>query len=1541
EIDVEGLEAKKDDELITTLKPSRSEPRDVTPCVLPAALLDAADAITASAIAQAADSGATDINTSGVSTQLNDAMRSRLQQEAQKEPQPSAQAAQPSTATPQPAPAASPAPVTTPAPAATPAPSGESASTPQASSKKPKVKISIDRRNNTIRIMGEPGDVEAVKDKLDEILEDMEEAPSGAPDIRVWQLDYVDPNVASQVLESMFGASSPRTQAANAAAAMRAQQLAAARALQQAQAAARRGQQGNQAGGEDGKGGNDRGGRGERGKEEEQPQAQGPQQQGGISVFPYPALRAIIIKAPTEMYPAIEELVATIDRPTPTGTEFEFFHIHSQAASDVEAQLKVIFNIDQTQQQKGRATPRGRNPQAAAAMNVEQLMANQFDLAALGDEAATLGSTSSITITSNDETNTVLVRGPRPVLDLAKEIIAEIEKNAPPEIETRTYPLEYADAAKVVPQLKELFPPGKPDTWHPDRVQATFLANALNNEVVVQARVTDFDRIQKVIERLDTQPADGEKAITVAISCGDAEKFAKLLGNIYGMGRGAESGKKVEFVGDAASNTVVFTAPKELREEITKRIDSLDATACDLLEPHFITLENGSASQIAKVIEEAFNGGRGGVKRVRVAGDDSTRKLIVSSPADIYPQIEAFAKTLDVPPTDLDVKTYTLKYAKASETLQQMEQMFRTLGQQLMKLGQPVDAFAGTASDRANTITVAGGPMTFTAVEKFLADVDTVAQDTTVGTMVVALNKTDANEVANMIRRLFPRAENGVEPPRAEANDRTNTLVVIGTQAQRDRIQNEVINKLEEIAGPQQERDTRVYPITYAGLNDVRNAISTAFRLERGANESQRVDVAVENSTGSVIITALPDKLDKVAALIKDIDKDSGTSTLVRHTYDMKQGKASQVADVINRTIRETRRGNQGPPVSVVANDDLNVVVVTSTDKDYAELEPLIEKLDQPPAEGELVIKVYPVEYADPGSLIQTINNSFPRLHGQRPEDTVRASYTWGTSSLVVAASEKNHERVARILADIDVASSQARTTHVIALKEANAEELARRLTDILNRTQRRRRDDTGMAVVADPGTNSLLVFASESELKEVQELINTLDQPTSFQPEIRSFKLNYAEAWPTREAIVQLFGTARGRRLTPQEEVSVVVDWGSNSVVVSASKSKMADIEKFITQIDQSGQGSREVHVVRLEQADAAGVVRSLQEMFVQRNTRGQETISISNPQGSDALLIKANDKEFAQIEPVIKTLDTMPDDKNRVARMFTLKYTDPEEMQAIVEDYLSRPGNNRGRRGSASDLVGDVRITTMPTSNSIVATGNAEAVDRVAALVERIDVEVEGAGNAPRIIHLDKAIASDIEPALTQLFVEGGNTRGRNRRGSSSQMTPVIVANDYANTLIVRASPADFAAIENLVQSLDQEASDPSKRFEIVQVASAFRVADLAPTIQDTVAQASRSPGANTGRSGRGGQRQTELTVQPIEASNTLILAGDRKQIEVAKAMIDQIQKMGPEGGMTTKIIPIGKRDPEEIKRVIDEMINNNKSQGSSSRSRRGRRR
>ena len=1724
------------------------------------------------------------------------------------------------------------------------------------------VRIVVDPRTNSISLEG-PG--QAVADAeyiLDELMDELGDT-SSVPDIRMWELKHVDPTVAAQVVETMFNASGARSR--NTAAARRAAAAAAAKA--KAAAGNAKNAQGQE--GEDAKGGKKRGG-----KDEKQQTPAPTAAASGITVLPYPALNAIIIKAATEMFPAIEELVATIDRPTDPTTDFRFFKIKNQLASDVETQLNTIFGLDQqATRTPARSTRNARNRNQAQAM--AEMMRQQLNLAIAGEEGASLSSTESIKVTSNNVTNTVMVLAPKRVLDLTEKIIAKIEEQVPAPRIIKSVPLKHADAAELVPQLESLLSGGSATTtrsgrrgsrnqpsisgFRPDDIQAKLIADTANNAVVVRAEEEDIAKVEEIITTLDVRGPSTPELFSFDIKNGDAVKIAKTLTAIFNVdvrrGR-AKSPSQLKFVGDADSKTVFVSAPQEKYEEIKKRVETLDSK-------------------------------------------DSA----------------------------VDIKTFKLKHARAPEVLKQLKSMVGDLMRQLRGKSGQMGPYSASADERSNSLTVMGEPETFAFVERILEEVDVPeAQPIAVTTMVIALNKARANEVANSVRQLFKGRKDGIDPPQAVANNSTNTLLIRGTHAQIEEIRKSIIQPLDEFAeapdkmlkeeviplkiikadeaaeylktwfadrkrafdalklkGVQpaeftvaitpepssnqlvvlateenqarikarvadidkegadklRARNTKVYPIKFCDPNGVNGAIRNAFKVGRRAAEKDRVDSSVEwgtqslivtasdanheaidalikeldkesgrqktryiyemknaraskvadmvnrtigqtrkrNRTGqmpvsvvaddelnmlivtateteyedilplieqldkkpleggleirvyplkyadpgsmigainnsfprlrgskpgdmvkasytwgtsslivsasptnhekvanlikevdvessvnrqthvialkeanademarrlndimrrtqrrrrddqgmvivsdpgtnsllvfanekelasvqelvttldvvpsnlkgrtteiypinycdpngvynvirsayqatrrmaekdrvdcsvewatqSIVVTASPENQEQIAELIKELDKDSGRQKN-RNIYEMKNARASKVADMVNRTLGQTRRRSRTGqmPVSVVADDELNVLIVTATEKEYADILPLIERLDKEPLEGGLEIKVYPIKFADPGSMIGAINSSFPRLRGSNPEDIVKASYTWGTSSLIVSASAENHKKVEKLIAEVDVESSVDRTTRVIALKEGNAEDLARRLNDIMRRTQRRRRDDQGMAIVADPGTNSLLVFANDAEFARVEELIKTLDVAPTFDKEVRAFRLTFADVNSTNQAITRLFGQTRGRRLSPRDEVAVVSEWASNSVVVSAAPAKMKEIEAFIKEIDQSVAGGSEVHVVKIKNAEADSVVRSLNDIFVRssRGRRGQQTISISAPRGSDAILIKANEKEFEEINEVITQLDVLPDDEGRDVRMFTLKFTDATEMQTIIEDYLQKPGTNRGRRGS-QELMGNIRLSTLPTTNSLVATGAKESLERVAQLVADIDVEIEDAGNAPKIIKLEKSLASEIEPTLTKMFVEGASkNRGRGRGSSTSTITPVIIANDTSNSLIVRASPSDFSLIEKLAMSLDEEEKDPLSRIKLIQIPNTFDVATLAVTVEDTLRNA-MPKGSSSGR-GRG-RTSTDISVEPIDVSNSLLLAGDPKLLKMGEGIIDQILSKGPAGGKQRIVVPINNVDPEEMKRAIDEMLDKNKSQGSSRGRSRGRRR
>ncbi|MFH0982456.1 MAG: secretin N-terminal domain-containing protein, partial [Planctomycetota bacterium] len=338
----------------------------------------------------------------------------------------------------------------------------------------------------------------------------------------------------------------------------------------------------------------------------------------------------------------------------------------------------------------------------------------------------------------------------------------------------------------------------------------------------------------------------------------------------------------------------------------------------------------------------------------------------------------------------------------------------------------------------------------------------------------------------------------------------------------------------------------------------------------------------------------------------------------------------------------------------------------------------------------------------------------------------------------------------------------------------------------------------------------------------------------------------------------------------------------------------------------------------------------RALQEMFVQgrAGARSQQTVAISNPQGSNTLLIRANDKELGDIRAVIEQMEVTGTAGGGEIKILPLKYTDAEETRTILEEYLRKPGaRGGGGRGAGAELVGDVRISVSTQNNSLILSGAAEQLAEIAEVVARLDVEVEGAGNIPKIIKLQHAQASAIQPQLEELFKQQPGRRPAGGGGGAA-LQPVIVADDNSNALIVRSNPADYNAIERLVEQLDS-ADNAGAGVRIVRVAPGVNLDDMAAMLEDSFNPSLKQA------PGRGARAAQQLVVTADKRTNSLILAGAPALYDEVVAVIRSLEQAGPQGGKVTRIIRTKNADATEVEGVIRGLIGDNKGTKSSGRS------
>ncbi|HTD25335.1 MAG TPA: type II secretion system secretin GspD, partial [Candidatus Elarobacter sp.] len=167
----------------------------------------------------------------------------------------------------------------------------------------------------------------------------------------------------------------------------------------------------------------------------------------------------------------------------------------------------------------------------------------------------------------------------------------------------------------------------------------------------------------------------------------------------------------------------------------------------------------------------------------------------------------------------------------------------------------------------------------------------------------------------------------------------------------------------------------------------------------------------------------------------------------------------------------------------------------------------------------EVVTRILPLGHAEASGLV-------PVLQPLVSKDGLLTAYP-PTNSLVVVDAGANVDRLAALLADLDVPSSE-RATEVVALRFAPAEDTARRL-----------RDSVGgqvLRVTADARTNALVLSGPPDEVRRARAVAARLDQAVpQGSTRVNVYHLKYAAADGLVRVLAQLIGQAVGPPPPPE----------------------------------------------------------------------------------------------------------------------------------------------------------------------------------------------------------------------------------------------------------------------------------------------------------------------------------------------------------------------------------------------------------------------
>ncbi|WP_076417285.1 type II secretion system secretin GspD [Colwellia sp. UCD-KL20] len=195
-------------------------------------------------------------------------------------------------------------------------------------------------------------------------------------------------------------------------------------------------------------------------------------------------------------------------------------------------------------------------------------------------------------------------------------------------------------------------------------------------------------------------------------------------------------------------------------------------------------------------------------------------------------------------------------------------------------------------------------------------------------------------------------------------------------------------------------------------------------------------------------------------------------------------------------------------------------------------------------------------------------------------------------------------------------------------------------------------------------------------------------------------------------------------------------------------------------------------------------------------------------------------------------------------------------------------------------SDQSGGGNVVNYDPANVILLTGTAATVNRLVAVIERVD---KAGDQDVQIIKLQYASAGEMVR-----IIEAMNKSTQGKPGTPTFLIPKIVADDRTNSVIVSGESQARRRIAKLISRLDSELeSNGNTRVYYLKYAKAE---DLVKVLQG-VSKSIESENKTTTKTASRGSQTREVSIDAHDDTNTLVITAEPDMLRSLEAVIRQL--------------------------------------------------
>lgn len=995
-------------------------------------------------------------------------------------------------------------------------------------------------------------------------------------------------------------------------------------------------------------------------------------------------------------------------------------------------------------------------------------------------------------------------------------------------------------------------------------------------------------------------------------------------------------------------NTLIVDATRTQLEQIEQLLRVMDAApAGDKTTFHAVHLTKGKAEEVATAVTASFTAklGRNKLPRTTVTPVTGANTLLINGPNGEVEDVLKIIQALDVEMKgdEIEIRIYKLENGTAKEVSEVLDQLLRNVTRARGRAA--ASAVASVAVDaRANSLIISGTPAHFKVVEKVLPTLDKAPERADRDVQFVWLKKAKAFDVASKLDLLFTERPKG-EQPLIEPDVMNNSLTVIakrGDLAQiqdlvsrldeqskdnsiqvrlrpLDRVVAEQMAKMLQSIYPQMSRGTvrvveKLDPLKPATTNAPAASPATNAPVNPPAPQAQatpvdtnavpEVVIAVDKNANSLLLSGPASELDHIERIISDLSLNFYSNEAEFRLFPLKDADPIVVARTLNELLRmppvtvapqrpgePVRTVEQPPRITVVAEQRTRSVVVRARPTDFALMESLIKQLDGAGQAAQLDFRSVPLTNAPPEKVLPLVQQMVTQLNLIRPGEPLTVVIDPRSRGLLVVAREAIILQVEKMIQSLDKPAPYVEAeVMVFALKKANAAALALVLQNMIR--------------PGPQGTQSL-------EARELQEQIRRL-------------------------RVLGDNGEAVTLDLTKPIKISADGAGGGNRLLLTSTPDNLKALAAVVELMDtpQLVEGVN-VRIIKLQHADAASVLTTLQTIFTQGRTlaagpggpgaqpEGLTGKALVNPIGigvdarSNTLILSGQNESIELASKLIEDLDKQLDHPVTEVKLFRLKHASATRLVPMLQSVFAEGAPVPGTEGLKTQVTrlrtlkdaaaaprtsenakarAALTIQADDLSNILIVAARSDMLPLIADVIEQLDIPSASGLDTVRIFPLVHAEPAAVQKILADLYA------GQRANTVRNEDKPVITLDERTGALIVAGNAKSFAIVEGLLKQLDQKLPFDLRDIRILPLehADANVVAGTLQKLMD--ARLTQRVTLNKGQSDA-----LKVIILADQRSNALLVGGGRDGFEMVEALAKQLDTAGAALSGRIRLIPL----------------------------------